>query len=686
MVSRSSSSVSPPRTNPDPPNPPHQGALVEARGTNRLKDDFLACISHELRTPLTAILGMATLLQESSVGNLSDRQRHYTQVIHRSGQHLMAIVNDILDLTRLESGQMTLNYQPIQIAQVCQEAFEQAQKLTGFQHGTQTFCQRFDLTVEPGLSTLVADGDRLRQMLAHLLSNALKFTDESSGPMGLKVGQWEGWIAFTVWDRGIGIPNDKQHLLFQRFQQLEDPMTRQFEGTGLGLVLTQRLAHLHGGDVTFTSQEHQGSQFTLLLPPQPPQVLTAPTHAPSCSVSGAGQGGPPNRLVLLVEGNLQALEDGVEQLTALGYRVTIARSGLEALEKARTLNPCLILLNPHLPLLSGWDVLRLLKGDPATAELPIVMTLPPGESIQSGPADHFLTLPLSPDRLAHTLDHMIHPPQVKPPISNGKARSVVLCLSPPSGSDSLLPLPELLKDHRHRLIEAHDLDQAELLARVWQPQVVVLNCPMPEAQVYLDGYAQKSCLANLPLITLDSPTTHLANQHPQLAVFPCLSQEANPDRLAATLEAAMVIAITFCDRPLVVAVNLAQLGQDRPGRDSPWLGALTQYLQAAHLRVSVAHELAELEKILQTETVHLLLLYWEGDQQGILDSLDWLSDRASLPTLLLNPQDHALPKGLPKDLQRVPPQQSMEDLLKQIHQHLGTPQADPAAQTKAALL
>jgi CheY-like chemotaxis protein len=663
------SMVSTSSNRPSPDLPPSAVAPVETRGLNRVKDDFLACISHELRTPLTAILGMATLLQEAAVGDLSDRQRHYTQVIHRSGQHLMGIVNDMLDLTRLESGQITLNYQPVEIEQICQEAFDQAQKFTGAQSaGTPPFCPRFHLTVEPGLSSLVADGDRLRQMLAHLLSNALKFTDESSGAMGLKVGQWEGWIAFTVWDRGIGIPNDKQHLLFQRFQQLEPPMTRQFEGTGLGLVLTQRLAHLHGGDVTFTSQEHEGSQFTLLLPPQPPEVMTAPCHAPSPSQA--------NRLVLLVEGNLQALEDGVEHLTALGYRVTIARTGLEALEKARTLNPCLILLNPQLPQLSGWDVMRLLKGDPATLGLPIVMTLPPGESIQTGPADHFLTLPLSPSHLAHTLEHMVQPTQVK--ILNPKERarsSVVLCLSPPSGLESLLPLPDLLKNHRHRLIEAHDLDQAELLASVWQPQVVVLNCPMPEAQVYLDGYSQRSCLAHLPLITLDSPTTHLANQQPQLAVFPCLSQEANPERLAATLEAAMVIAISFCDRPLVVAVDLAQVtqGAKLSGRDSPWLSALTQYLQAAHLRVSVAHELSDLEKTLQSETVHLLLLYWEGDTAELDQGLDWLSDRTALPTLLLNPQNHALPQRFSGQVQLVPPGQSMDCLLRQIHQHLGNP-------------
>lgn len=647
------------------------------RDMHRAKDDFLACISHELRTPLTAILGMATLLQETTVGDLSDRQRHYTQVIHHSGQHLMAIVNDILDLTRLESGQVTLNYQPTDIERACRAAFESAQKLLG--EGDQAQ-HRFELTIEPGLSSLVADGDRLRQMLAHLLSNALKFTTEKStgegaGPMGLRVRRWEGWIAFTVWDCGIGIPNDKQHLLFQRFQQLEPPMTRQFEGTGLGLVLTQRLAHLHGGDVTFTSQEHQGSQFTLLLPPQPPLALTVPSPVPSFSRT--------NRLVLLGEGNLSAVEDGMELLTALGYRVTIARTGLEVLDKARTLNPCLILLNPYLPQLSGWDVLMLLKGDPATQNLPIVMTLSPGESMRYGLADHWLPLPLPPNRLAHILEQQSGV-QSGAQVGSGQAvavaggaRSVVLCLSPPSGQSSLLPLSDLLR--HHRWIEAYDLDQAELLARMWQPQVVVLNCPMPEAGAYLKDYGQRSCLAHLPLITLDEATTRLANQQAHLAVFPCLAQEHHPEGQAAILEAAMAIAMNFGDRPLVAVVALDALGRRADRSGHPWLKALGQYLQAAHLRVMMVQNLSDLTKQHQREMVHLLLFHWEGDEAGLLRGLDWLEGRTAPVALLLNPQNHALPSHFAGQVQVVPAEQSMEALLRQIHQHLGIRQSVPGA-------
>ncbi|MCY7285316.1 MAG: HAMP domain-containing histidine kinase, partial [Cyanobacteria bacterium CAN_BIN43] len=227
---------------------------------NRLKDEFLSCISHELKTPLTAVLGLSSLLKDQALGKLNERQSRYAQLIHRSGRHLISIVNNILDLTRIETGQMELMPESLKLAAVCQQAYQLAQQLQAAEEEVETEVlvgaaegkTQFNLEIQPGLELLVADELRLRQMLANLLSNALKFT-AADGKIGLRVEAWEGWLAFTVWDQGIGIPADKQHLVFQKFQQLENPLTRQFKGTGLGLVLTQKLARLHGGDVTFTS-------------------------------------------------------------------------------------------------------------------------------------------------------------------------------------------------------------------------------------------------------------------------------------------------------------------------------------------------------------------------------------------------------------------------------------------------
>ncbi|NJR50013.1 MAG: HAMP domain-containing histidine kinase [Leptolyngbyaceae cyanobacterium CSU_1_3] len=293
---------------------------------NRLKDEFLACISHELRTPLTAVLGLSSLLKDQLSNGLNERQIRYAQLIYRSGRHLMAIVNDILDLTRMETGQLELTLEAVNVPSVCDRAFEQAQKMRSEeakpergQEAAPLSAPAFTLDIEAGLETLVADEMRLRQMLVNLLSNALKFT-EPDGRIGLRVSLWEGWVTFTVWDTGTGIPAEKQHLIFQKFQQLENPLTRRFEGAGLGLVLTQRLARLHGGDVSFVSREGLGSQFTILLPPTHPQ----PTIALGTSPIQACRTPNHNRLVLVVEAVVRSIEHLSEQLFELGYRVVIA--------------------------------------------------------------------------------------------------------------------------------------------------------------------------------------------------------------------------------------------------------------------------------------------------------------------------------------------------------------------------
>jgi signal transduction histidine kinase len=205
-------------------------------GLNRLKDEFLACISHELRTPITAVMGLSTLLKDQTLGQLNERQARYAGLIHQSGRHLMSVVNDILDLTRMETGQINLSLEPVQIKMVCDRAIKQARATQPNSSSSEE--PNVTLAIETGLDTLVADELRLRQMIIHLLANAIKFT-QVDGKIGLRVNHWEGWIAFTVWDTGIGIPEQQQHLIFQKFQQLENPLTR--------LLLTKN-SHLHRAD------------------------------------------------------------------------------------------------------------------------------------------------------------------------------------------------------------------------------------------------------------------------------------------------------------------------------------------------------------------------------------------------------------------------------------------------------
>lgn len=626
---------------------------------NRLKDEFLACISHELKTPLTAILGLSSLLKDQVLGELNDRQARYTRLIHQSGRHLMIIVNDILDLTRMETGQLELMLAPVDIQAVCDRAYQQSRQIhlsrksgdSDDLNSTEPET-KFILSIEPRLDSLVADEMRLRQMLVHLLSNALKFT-EVTGEIGLRVSYWEGWIAFTVWDTGIGIPEDKQHLIFQKFQQLENPLTRQFEGTGLGLVLTQRLARLHGGDVSFTSKPGSGSEFTLLLPPSPPNShweIETEEQGEKLSFNGTGINTTTNlsinnissRLVLVVESIPRLIEDLSQQLSSLGYRIVIARSGTEALEKARRLQPFAIFLNPLLPLLSGWDVLTLLKASAQTQHIPVVVTASRGEKeyAYSKRADGFLSLPVEPDSLKQSLEKITLPAKISQQQSTNTSLTIlrlnageknlesqIRSINSSLNSDS--DWSNLLHQHNYRVLEADDLVQAELLAKIWQPHVVLLEGKIVEPESYLEQFIEYQALASLPLVTMDESTTHAALQvgHKQenttLQVYPCLGVNGALPEANILLQAIQVAAGISCKLTILVVdiSTMPDLGRSftnehknqcqgvNDKKRTEWLQALMQYLQTAGLRVVTGQCWAEVLRQAQHSSVDLLLIY-----------------------------------------------------------------------------
>ena len=713
---------------------------------NRLKDEFLACISHELRTPLTAVLGLSSLLKDQTLGELNPRQVHYAQLIYQSGRHLMAVVNDILDLTRMETGQLELILEPVDLATVCHRAFEQAQQLR-LQEASKTEPPEqpaFSLALEPGLGLLVADEQRLRQMLVHLLSNALKFT-EANDPIGLKVGRWGGWIALTVWDTGIGIPAEKQHLIFQKFQQLENPLTRRFEGTGLGLVLTQRLARLHGGDVTFISKEGEGSQFTILLPPNAPQTQEA-SDAPGSfslleevlesSTLGRSDGTQPmsphatgggyplptggyalgisasqrSQLILVVEAVPHFIEALSDELTGLGYRVVIARSGTEALEKARRLQPCIIFLNPVLPLLSGWDVLTLLKSNPDTQQIPVVLmaTKVDEEQARQRQADSLLSLPIQPKVLQKCLQQLVVDRQEAKLNPVPATILTVLRLTPGSWSSPhpFVPAADLnvlLHSCQYRILEADDLEQAELLARVWKPNVVLLDGALADGEAYFRQYCQHIFLASLPLVTIDQATSQAANQASGLLVFPCLSTTGAPPASNESgmsnvaLLQAIQIAAGYAWRPLVLALDALTLPMsldtqlphepservlDGFPKETEWLQALTQYLHTADLRGLVGRSWEEVLQQLESYSVDVLLICWtdaiaQSFTASMLKALQQLKKRP--PMLVLDHRSHHQAIGsdaiapLPEALRQLatqvlPASLPMTDLLHQIQQ------------------
>ncbi|MDH6057779.1 ATP-binding response regulator [Umezakia ovalisporum] len=661
---------------------------------NRLKDEFLACISHELKTPLTAVLGLSRLLVDQQLGTLNERQARYAGLIHQSGRHLMSVVNDILDLTRMETGQMDLALVPVKIRTVCDRALAEAKaihtqttKASASANPTENAIPDFTLFVEPGLDQMVADELRLRQMLVHLLSNAFKFT-ENSGEIGLRVSRWEGWVAFTVWDTGIGIPEHQQHLIFQKFQQLENPLTRQFEGTGLGLVLTRALARLHGGDVSFLSREGKGSQFTLLLPPSPPPTgltstdmgmradgkipvsetreVTSSARSPMATIA-QHQPTSSQRLVLVVEAVAGYIEDLTDQLKGLGYRVVIARSGTEAVEKARRLQPKAIFLNPLLPLLSGWDVLTLLKSDAATRHIPVMVTATGAEKDQAFAygSDGFLNLPVKHQDLVPLLENLVT--QLAIGHSGLENQHITVTRTPlrilrlvEHNLQSIDPHPSL---REHRVIEVDDLDQAELLARVWKFDVILLDAKGSVAQTYLEQLIQHPTLANIPLVTCDVATTLAASQISGLSVFPYLTslsrEEKNLTQQTDPLLSVLQIASGVCCPPSILVVDLtmlddlprtrfkkvkdatvkqSSLNNEITERGSEWFQALIQYLQTAGLKAAMGRCWTEVLQQIRHQSVDLLLICL-GDSsvdQEVLGKLKVLADLPEdLPPILV---------------------------------------------------
>ena len=697
---------------------------------NRLKDEFLSCISHELKTPLTAVLGLSSLLKDKLLGELNDRQTRYAKLIHKSGRHLMTIVNDILDLTRMETGQLELIPEPVEIAATCKKAFEQAKQLqqqeekspaqpsqTNGEANAEFSAQiEFTLEIEPGLSYLIADELRLRQMLVNLLSNALKFT-ETGGKIGLKVNVWEGWLAFTVWDTGIGIPADKQHLIFQKFQQLESTMTRRFQGTGLGLVLTQRLARLHGGDVSFISSENQGSQFTLLLPPNPPRNSTEESSGRTAAEAEfltpkyqTPIANSRSRLVLIVEAVPKYIEDLTNVLSGLGYQVIVARSGTEALEKARRFSPEAIFLNPLLPLLSGWDVLTLLKSDPDTRSIPAIVTATRGEKERASVnrAEGFLSLPVEEPALRRLLDSI-----VRPDASTSKVRSslTVLWLSPQNSSSQGSAL--LLNPTYCRVLEADDLGQAELVARIWRPDAIVLDSTsqLENPLAFIEQLSQSRNLGSLPLVTLDPATTQLANQVKGLSVFPCLASGSSDGTglVASALWQVIQVAAGMSWKPSILFADISSLpdlyrpavgnpSTELENRDrstaaempipsskfsTPNFQALIQYIQTAGFRGSIAQSWTEVLQQLQYQSVDLVLLCLQdapSESSAMLQALSNLRQMSvKMPILVwdyrsaVNSQSEAIDFLLQEVSAKILPSYlSAEQLLDKIQQTLLT--------------
>ncbi len=334
----------------------------------RAKDEFLANMSHELRTPLNAILGLSESLTELTSGPLNEKQQKYIGMISESGNHLLSLINDILDLAKIEAGQIVLNINEADLRQVCQASLRMVNELAHKKN------QQVTLKIKDEIGPIWVDERRLKQILVNLLSNAVKFTPEN-GKLGLEVetDREEKRILMTVWDNGIGISESNLTRLFRPFVQLDSGLDREVTGTGLGLTLVAQMVRLHGGSVAVESQPGEGSRFTVILPWEPALATDAMLRLKSTGKFRAIKPDQKDRpVILLVEDTKEVTMMIVDYLEMAGYQVITASDGLAGIDLAKDKHPALILMDIQMPSMDGLEATRRLRADPDFRTTPII--------------------------------------------------------------------------------------------------------------------------------------------------------------------------------------------------------------------------------------------------------------------------------------------------------------------------